>query len=154
METVENERQPQLWRRSSRIPEHIELGSPLSRTKSSAGGFGEATGNAVDIDHAMQSYEEMRRELTKQSTIAADKEDLEKGVPGDQFDLTDYLSDIDRQQNEEGFQPKHLGIVVKDLTVMVNTSTFPHSMTQFPLPNKQIIKKRVLVRTPSGFLPT
>ncbi|KAI9312444.1 ABC-2 type transporter-domain-containing protein [Dichotomocladium elegans] len=115
MDTEAIEKQPQPWLRDNHSEESV--GAPLGRTKSSAGGFGERSGNAVDYDDAMNTYEEMRRELTKQSTIrASHKDDLEKGAP-EQFDLTDYLTGIDRRRGEEGFQPKHLGVVVKNLTV-------------------------------------
>ena len=117
MDTEAVDRQPQTWQ-SDEHDDHSDNGAPLSRTKSTAGGYGERTGNAVDYDEAMNQYEDMRRELTKQSTINAQGADVEKGG-AERFDLTDYLSGIDRRQGEESFQPKHLGLVVKNLTVKV-----------------------------------
>lgn len=120
MDTEISEKQPQPW---SSHDDHSDtnVGAPLSRTKSSAGGYGERDGNAVDYESAMHTYEEMRRELTRQSTIHGKEDDLEKGSP-ERFDLTDYLSGVDRRQGEEGFQPKHLGLVVKNLTVKVKSA--------------------------------
>lgn len=130
MDTEAVEHQPQPWRNDDRDDRNNNnVGEPLSRQRSSAGGFGEVTGNAVNYEEAINSYEEMRRELTRQSTIAPANGDVEKGAP-EQFDLTDYLSGIDRRQGEEGFQPKHLGLVVKDLTVKV---TIKHLAVQFLL---------------------
>lgn len=91
---------------------------PLKRAKTSVGGFGERNGNAVDIEEAISNYEEMRRELTRQSAVAPDTDTAEKGAQ-ERFDLTDFLSGIDRQKAEQGFQRKELGLVVKNLTVMV-----------------------------------
>lgn len=126
MDTEATEKQPQPW--SSRDDySDGSVGEPLSRTKSSAGGYGERKGNAVDYESAMNTYEEMRRELTRQSTIYEKNDDLEKGAP-EGFDLTDYLSGIDRRQAEEGFQPKHLGLVVKNLTVKVRKWHIIHLM--------------------------
>ncbi|KAG2223863.1 hypothetical protein INT45_012736 [Circinella minor] len=124
MDTEAIERQPQPWRNQDPHADNNNdsddntdaNGIPLSRQKSSAGGFGERNGNAVDYDEAMNQYEEMRRELTKQSTINAQSGDAEKGAV-ERFDLTDYLGGIDRKRNEESFQPKHLGLVCKNLTV-------------------------------------
>ena len=126
MDTEAIERQPQPWRNqdphadnNNESDDNTDAnGTPLTRQKSSAGGFGERTGNAVDYDEAMSQFEEMRRELTKQSTINAQSGDAEKGAV-ERFDLTDYLGGIDRKQNEESFQPKHLGLVCKNLTVKV-----------------------------------
>ncbi|CDS08667.1 hypothetical protein LRAMOSA10028 [Lichtheimia ramosa] len=115
MDAEISEKQPQPWSSHDNRSD-TSVGAPLSRTKSSAGGYGERDGNAVDYESAMHTYEEMRRELTRQSTIHGKEDDLEKGSP-ERFDLTDYLSGVDRRQGEEGFQPKHLGLVVKNLTV-------------------------------------
>lgn len=122
------EQRPQPWQ-SARQDEQEFVGEPLSRQKSSVGGFGERDGNAVDIDQAMESYEEMRRELTKQSTIHITPGEAEKGQEG--FDLTDFLSGIDKQRESEGFQPKHLGLVVKNLTVKVRVNGIPRYKSLF-----------------------
>ncbi|ORZ21516.1 ABC-2 type transporter-domain-containing protein [Absidia repens] len=80
-----------------------------------AGGFGERDGNAVNIDDAKSNYESLRREMSRQS-VATGMIDEEKGAV-EQFDLTDFLSGNLARREEEGFKPKRLGLVVKNLTV-------------------------------------
>jgi ABC-type multidrug transport system ATPase subunit len=79
------------------------------------GGFGEADGNAVNIEDAMLNYEDMRRELTQQSRLSRVKTgDAEKG---DDFDLTDFLRNQNDEGESQGFHPKHMGVIWRDLTV-------------------------------------
>lgn len=149
------EQRPQPWQ-NQREDDEESVGEPLSRQKSSVGGYGERKGNAVDIDQAMESYEEMRRELTRQSTIHATPGETEKGQEG--FDLTDYLSGIDKRQASEGFQPKHLGLVVKNLTVKVMLLTDNKIHNYFLTPFDTKLKpvffnlNRAKVPMQSGFL--
>ena len=116
------DRQPEPW--ANEDTQDDNLGKRISRSKSSAGGYGERDGNAVDYDQAVADYEDMRRELTRQSTKPTtitrpeSGSDVEKTAE-ERFDLTDFLSGIDRRLGEEGFQPKHLGLVVRNLTVKV-----------------------------------
>lgn len=118
------DRQPEPWanERDDTQEDDNNIGTPISRTKSSVGGYGERDGNAVDYDQAVADYEDMRRQLTKQSTRPTtigrpeSGSDVEK-VAEERFDLTDFLSGIDRRLGEQGFQPKHLGLVVRNLTV-------------------------------------
>jgi hypothetical protein len=93
-----------------------DSGAPLKKTDT-AGGFGERDGNAVNIDDAKSDYESLRREMSRQSAVAGTVDDEEKG---EEFDLTDFLSGNLARHEEEGFKPKRLGLVVKNLTVKVN----------------------------------
>jgi hypothetical protein len=92
---------------------------------SSAGAYGEADGNAVDIDNALQEYRSVQREFTqrsRRSSIGAKSVDLEKGVTaiGDdvqEFDLTEYLSDQHTQLTAAGLKSKNMGVIWKNLKV-------------------------------------
>ncbi|KAF7723960.1 hypothetical protein EC973_001476 [Apophysomyces ossiformis] len=79
-------------------------------TANKSGGFGE--GNEVNIQSAMSDYEDLRRELTKQSRMEGG--DAEKQQ---EFDLTEYLRDQSQQGEAAGFHPKHMGVIWKDLVV-------------------------------------
>lgn len=90
---------------------------PIARTYSQ-GGFGEANGNAVDIQSAFEEYEHVRRTLTERSNAAAatgQKVDIEKGEQV--FDLTEYLANQHAQLTEAGLKAKNMGLVWKGLTV-------------------------------------
>lgn len=134
------DRQPEPWANEPDDTRNDNSGTRLSRSKSSAGGYGERNGNAVDYDQAVADYEDMRRELTRQSTRPTTMgrpesgSDVEKSAE-ERFDLTDFLSGIDRRLGEQGFQPKHLGLVVRNLTVKVLLSLF---MSTFLLSNKDL----------------
>lgn len=123
------DRQPEPWANErDDTQEDDTLGTPITRTRSSVGGYGERDGNAVDYDQAVADYEDMRRQLTKQSTRPTTISKPESGsdvekVAEERFDLTDFLSGIDRRLGEQGFQPKHLGLVVRNLTVKVCSTT-------------------------------
>jgi ABC-type multidrug transport system ATPase subunit len=84
------------------------------------GGFGESEGNAVNIEDAMSNYEEIRRELTQQSRLSRIKSstpgEAEKGDVSD-FDLTDFLKNQNDQGEAQGFYPKHMGVIWKNLVV-------------------------------------
>lgn len=87
-----------------------------------AGAFGEADGNAVDIDNALAEYNSVRRELTQQSRRSsiggAKSVDIEKGQAETQeFDLTEYLSEQHTQINAAGLKPKNMGVIWKNLRV-------------------------------------
>ncbi|KAI7907656.1 ABC-2 type transporter-domain-containing protein [Cokeromyces recurvatus] len=85
-----------------------------------SGGFGEVNGNAVNIEDAISNYEEIRRELTQQSRLSRQKsthpDEVEKGDVKD-FDLTDFLREQNTQGQSEGFHPKHMGVIWRDLVV-------------------------------------
>ncbi|KAI9261221.1 ABC-2 type transporter-domain-containing protein [Helicostylum pulchrum] len=92
-------------------------------TRQTEGGFGEEEGNAVDIDTAIERYNSVRRELTRQSrkesmvpTATVSPEEAEVGQIKD-FDLTDYLSEQHSQITEAGLKLKNMGVVWKDLVV-------------------------------------
>ncbi|RCI02334.1 hypothetical protein CU098_007668 [Rhizopus stolonifer] len=85
------------------------------------GAFGEAGGNAVNIENAISNYEELRRELTTQSRLSRVKSNhapdmAEKGDAKD-FDLTDFLGEQHDQETNAGMHPKHMGLIWKDLVV-------------------------------------
>lgn len=99
------------------------------------GAFGEAEGNAVNIEEAMSNYEEIRRELTQQSRISRRKsmtpDQAEKGDVKD-FDLTDFLREQTESSESQGFHPKHMGVVWKDLVVQglgADAKTIPTNWT-------------------------
>lgn len=83
----------------------------LTRTRTN-GGYGERDANAVSIQDAIEEYESVRRELTKQSQKSM--KDIEKG---DAFDLTRYLEEQHSQLTEAGIKPKNMGVIWKNLTV-------------------------------------
>jgi hypothetical protein len=85
-------------------------------TRRTDGGYGEHEGNAVDIDTAMQDYEELRKELTQHSRrLSKSAGDAEAGTPD--FDLTDFLRNQNEQGTAAGFHPKHMGVYWKNLVV-------------------------------------
>ncbi|CAO3634568.1 unnamed protein product [Mucor fragilis] len=99
------------------------------------GAFGEAEGNAVNIEDAMSNYEEIRRELTQQSRVSRRKsmtpDQAEKGDVKD-FDLTDFLREQTESSESQGFHPKHMGVVWKDLVVQglgADAKTIPTNWT-------------------------
>ncbi|KAI8367388.1 ABC-2 type transporter-domain-containing protein [Choanephora cucurbitarum] len=106
-----------------------------TQQNSTTGGYGEADGNAVNIEDAMSNYEEIRRELTHQSRLSRHKsvspDDAEKGDSND-FDLTDFLRDQSDKGQAAGFFPKHMGVVWKNLTVQglgADAKTIPTNWT-------------------------
>ncbi|CAO3589784.1 unnamed protein product [Absidia cylindrospora] len=85
-------------------------------TRRTEGGYGEREGNAVDIDTAMQDYEELRKELTHHSQrLSKTENDVEAGTAD--FDLTDFLRNQSEQGTAAGFHPKHMGVYWKNLVV-------------------------------------
>ncbi|KAI9266969.1 ABC-2 type transporter-domain-containing protein [Sporodiniella umbellata] len=85
------------------------------------GTYGEAQGNAVNIEDAMHNYEELRRELSTRSRLSRIKshsksDAAEKGEIND-FDLTEFLSEQNDQDVLAGVRPKNLGLIWKDLVV-------------------------------------
>ncbi|KAI8330865.1 ABC-2 type transporter-domain-containing protein [Chlamydoabsidia padenii] len=91
-------------------------GLARTTTHRTEGGFGERSGNAVDIDAAMQDYEQLRKELTQHSRrMSKSANDAENGTPD--FDLTDFLKNQREQGAAAGFHPKHMGVYWKDLVV-------------------------------------
>ncbi|KAI8095109.1 ABC-2 type transporter-domain-containing protein [Gilbertella persicaria] len=106
-----------------------------NQQNTTAGGFGEADGNAVNIEDAMSNYEEIRRELTHQSRVSRRKSisagEAEKGDVRD-FDLTDFLRDQNDQGEAAGFYPKQMGVIWKNLTVQglgADAKTIPTNYT-------------------------
>ncbi|ORX47212.1 hypothetical protein DM01DRAFT_1410327 [Hesseltinella vesiculosa] len=92
------------------VHEHTVTRTDTHRTE---GGYGEREGNAVDIESAMQGYEDLRKELTKQLSKTAGE--AEAGLP--EFDLTDFLKNQTDQSEAAGFHPKQMGLIWKDLVV-------------------------------------
>ncbi|KAI8354605.1 ABC-2 type transporter-domain-containing protein [Choanephora cucurbitarum] len=121
----QNIREQQHKQEHDELDDHFDYNeAPMQRldTRRTEGGYGEASGNAVDIDSAMQRYESVRREMTRQSQAApsmagaAVAPDEEKGE-AQEFDLTEYLSEQKSQVKEAGLKPKNMGVIWKDLTV-------------------------------------
>lgn len=67
---------------------------------------------------AMSEYGELKRELTHISRMSAPHSKLEEG-DADEFDLDEYLNGLRTDQTSAGQHIKHLGLIWKDLTVMV-----------------------------------
>ncbi|OBZ88633.1 ABC transporter G family member 21 [Choanephora cucurbitarum] len=95
------------------IAERDEKYVPLAQVHS-RGGYGEADGNAVDIENAIEEYRSLERELTRQSLAASrNNQDTEKGQG---FDLTEFLSDQHSQLTSAGLKPKNMGVIWKNLS--------------------------------------
>ncbi|CAO3625872.1 unnamed protein product [Mucor fragilis] len=88
----------------------------LSQTQS-RGGYGEADGNAVDIEVALEEYRSVQRELTRQSKKTQPDADVEKAQDNGDFDLTEYLANQHDQLTSAGLKPKNMGVIWKNLTV-------------------------------------
>ncbi|KAI7893457.1 ABC-2 type transporter-domain-containing protein [Mucor mucedo] len=89
-------------------------------SRHTVGAFGEADGNAVDINNAHEEYESVRRELSRQSykmSSISPGADLEKGGNTQDFDLTEYLSEQHSQLTAAGLKTKNMGVIWKDLKV-------------------------------------
>lgn len=75
---------------------------------------------------AIDEYAELKKELSRmsrKSSNAAGK--LEEGtVDQDDFNLSNFLHGMSNDSTEAGHQPKHLGVVWKNLTVEVNILDF------------------------------
>ncbi|CDS09454.1 hypothetical protein LRAMOSA10814 [Lichtheimia ramosa] len=81
------------------------------------GSFGEADGNAVDVDAAKTEYEELKRELSRISRQATGTDgQLEAGAV-EEFNLDQFLNGMAQDSANAGQKPKHLGVIWKDLTV-------------------------------------
>lgn len=96
------------------------IGEELSRTDT-RGGYGERRGNAVNIETAVNNYEELRRELTQQSRRMSISQGEKGGI--DEFDLNDYLTDAKAKSEQAGINRKALGLIWRNLTVKVNGRT-------------------------------
>ncbi|KAI9282778.1 ABC-2 type transporter-domain-containing protein [Sporodiniella umbellata] len=118
----------------------VELGDENKEheKRRTSGGFGEAQGNAVNIEDAMLNYEEVRREMTTQSRLSRAQsthpdDKAEKGDMKD-FDLTEFLSEQNSQAVESGLHPKHMGLIWKDLVVQglgADAKVIPTNYTWF-----------------------
>ncbi|KAF8247515.1 hypothetical protein K440DRAFT_550851 [Wilcoxina mikolae CBS 423.85] len=102
-----------------------------------AGHWGENDGEAVDVDSALNEYEEIRRELsrgsarrssvspTRRASIFSTKRpqpDEEEGgvsTDADFIDLEEYLQNTHRERNKvPGVFPKKIGVSFRDLSVL------------------------------------
>ncbi|KAI8366704.1 ABC-2 type transporter-domain-containing protein [Radiomyces spectabilis] len=122
-----------------------DTGSQLKRstTRATEGGFGERSGNAVNIEDAISNYQSLRREMTQQSRMSrrpTEGGQEEKGPESDDFDLTDFLKSHNEEAQAAGFHPKNMGVVWKNLVVkglgadakVIGTNyTWLKSMVQF-----------------------
>ncbi|KAG0194498.1 hypothetical protein DFQ28_010582 [Apophysomyces sp. BC1034] len=78
--------------------------------------FGEVEANTVNIQAAMTEFQELKRELSRVSRKSTQAGKLEEGVQ-EEFDLTDFLQGLSRDELEAGQTRKHLGVVWKNLSV-------------------------------------
>ncbi|ORX44963.1 hypothetical protein DM01DRAFT_1340270 [Hesseltinella vesiculosa] len=75
--------------------------------------FGEDT-NAVNVQSAMDEYQDLKRELSRQSRKASlVPSQLEEGIEGEDFNLDSFLKGLTGQNT----LPKQLGVVWRDLQV-------------------------------------
>ncbi|KAI8889012.1 hypothetical protein K501DRAFT_300849 [Backusella circina FSU 941] len=81
------------------------------------GDFGEVTGN-INVEDAIEKYDNLKKELSRISQISsASGKGLENVSDDDEFDLNEYLHNMHSRKNEAGHQPKHLGVIWRDLSV-------------------------------------
>ncbi|KAI7880358.1 hypothetical protein K492DRAFT_187898 [Lichtheimia hyalospora FSU 10163] len=90
------------------------------------GTFGEPDAGQVNVNTAINEYNDLKRELTKASTRDSTQKpqqptDLEKGrltpPKEEEFDLDDFLQSVAVRWEEAGKVPKKLGLIWKDLHV-------------------------------------
>lgn len=75
----------------------------------------------VVIPAAKEEYEELKKELSRisrRSSVPASK--LEEGTADEnEFNLSEFLHDMSRNNSEAGHELKHLGVIWKNLSVEV-----------------------------------
>ncbi|ORX88825.1 hypothetical protein K493DRAFT_235423 [Basidiobolus meristosporus CBS 931.73] len=74
----------------------------------------------IDVFGAAGKYEDLRRELSRVSTIhriSTRFSSVEEGS-GEDFDLTEYLHSTVRAGERAAIKPKHIGIIFKNVTVI------------------------------------
>ncbi|KAI8376506.1 ABC-2 type transporter-domain-containing protein [Radiomyces spectabilis] len=123
--------------------------------------YGENDGNAVNIDAALDEYQNLKRELTNISRRSASQSKLEEGAAGDEFSLDDFLHGMNREQQEAGHTPKHLGVIWKDLVVEglgAEAHTIPtvfsflyNAIAVWKRFQKSNTSKKVILRNLNGF---
>ncbi|KAI7867468.1 ABC-2 type transporter-domain-containing protein [Mucor mucedo] len=84
----------------------------------STGGFGEGK-EEINIEAALDEYYDLKQELShisRKSSRVSGK--LEEGTADqDDFNLSDFLHGMSNDQRQAGHQPKHLGVIWKNLSV-------------------------------------
>ncbi|KAK9767895.1 ATP-binding cassette transporter snq2 [Basidiobolus ranarum] len=108
---------------------HTNDSNTLKRTQThfqieeSTGGWGEGE-PAIDISAATGEYDDLRRELSRISTLhrvttaQSSEATLEDGNGGDDFDLDDFLQAKLKENQDAAIKEKRIGITFKDLTVV------------------------------------
>ncbi|KAI9257268.1 ABC-2 type transporter-domain-containing protein [Phascolomyces articulosus] len=100
--------------------------------------FGEPSGNTVDVEVAIEEYNEMRRELSRISRQSGgnnsqiEKAGEEGRVSEEAFELDQFLKGVSNDESRAGRKPKHLGLIWKDLEVEgvgADTHTIPNVIT-------------------------
>ncbi|KAI9278738.1 ABC-2 type transporter-domain-containing protein [Phascolomyces articulosus] len=82
------------------------------------GSFGEPDANQVDIDAAVDEYQDLKRELSRISRKSTHASKVEEGAAAqEEFNLDDFLNGMQSDAEQAGHKPKHLGLIWKDLTV-------------------------------------
>ncbi|KAG2234181.1 hypothetical protein INT48_005981 [Thamnidium elegans] len=84
----------------------------------SNGAFGEGQQN-VNVEAAIDEFTELKKELSRMSRRSSNVTGkLEEGTADqDDFNLSNFLHGMSNDSTEAGHQPKHLGVVWKNLTV-------------------------------------
>lgn len=81
---------------------------------------GEQAGHKVDVQDAERAFEDLRRELSRASSLhrtRTGQRDEEKGRDEDDFDLAEYLSSSLAERDAAGFKRKVVGTTWTDLRV-------------------------------------
>ncbi|CAO3699192.1 hypothetical protein G6F70_002364 [Rhizopus microsporus] len=83
------------------------------------GGFGERSIDEVNIQEAIDEYNDLKQELSRISRqVSVNPQKLEGGqAQEDEFNLNDFLHGLSESQKHAGHYSKHLGVVWKNLTV-------------------------------------
>ncbi|KAG2224969.1 hypothetical protein INT45_000090 [Circinella minor] len=91
----------------------------ITDTAGRDGGFGEPDANAVDVEAAIEEYNELKKELSRISRRSSTQESkLEEGVvTQEEFNLDEFLHSMSYENQQAGTTPKHLGLIWKHLTV-------------------------------------
>ncbi|KAL0075492.1 ABC-2 type transporter-domain-containing protein [Phycomyces blakesleeanus] len=127
------------------------------------GSYGETEVNTVNIEDAIDQYEDLKRELTTLSYKASNSGKLEEGTAkSDAFDLDEFLHSVSSSADKAGHTKKHLGVIWKNLIVKgvaAEANTIP-TVTSFPLGflrslaslvTKPKVPERDILRNLTGF---
>ncbi|KAL0078387.1 ABC-2 type transporter-domain-containing protein [Phycomyces blakesleeanus] len=118
------------------------------------GTYGETDVNTVNIQDAINEYEDLKRELTHISRESTNTGKLEEGLASsDEFRLDEFLHGVSSEADKAGHTKKHIGVVWKNLSVKgvaAEANTIP-TVASFPLEAfnvwKVLLKRKVPEKT-------